>query len=149
MQVDETAKDDAKDDAIEMQAEIPFIPASQRQPREAIEDTLVVVGQARQKKRKRVAPADIDDGTPGTEVTSSKKSKSGEGESADKDPEPFDFASVPNVLDQVPAIHGDNKVKRKGKQKKGEAFYCIMLSRNLIGRNRRRDLFLRRFPSSS
>lgn len=119
MQVDETTQDDA----IEMQAEIPFIPASQRQPREAIEDTLVVVGQARQKKRKRVAPADIDNGTPGTEVTSSKKSKSGEGESADRDPEPFDFASVPNVLDQVPAIHGDNNVKRKGKQKKGGGTY--------------------------
>ncbi|KAK0185739.1 ribonuclease H-like domain-containing protein [Armillaria mellea] len=117
MQVDEN-------DAIETQAEIPFIPASQRQPREAIEDTLVVVGQARQKKRKRVALADIDDGTPGTEVTSlTKKSKSGEGESADQDPEPFDFASVPNVLDQVPAIHEDNKVKRKGKQKKGGGTY--------------------------
>ncbi|PBK67308.1 hypothetical protein ARMSODRAFT_1086260 [Armillaria solidipes] len=76
---------------VEMQAEIPFIPASQRQLREAIEDTLVVVGQVRQKKRKRVAPADMDDGTPGTEVTSSKKSKSGEGESAGQDLEPFDL----------------------------------------------------------
>ncbi|KAK0437138.1 ribonuclease H-like domain-containing protein [Desarmillaria tabescens] len=120
MQVDETAEDGI----VEMQAEIPFIPASQRQPREQIEDTLVVVGQARQKKRKRAAPADTDDGTTGTEATSSKKSKSGEGESAVQDPEPFDFSSVPNVLDQVPEIHGDNKVKKKGKQKKaGGASY--------------------------
>lgn len=120
MQVDETAEDGG---TVEMQAEIPFIPAPQRQPREPIEDTLVVVGQARQKKRKRVAPTDPDDGTSGTEVTSSKKSKSRDDENASQDPEPFDFSSVPNVLDQVPAIHGDNKVKKKGKQRKGDASY--------------------------
>jgi hypothetical protein len=40
-----------------MQIEIPYVPESQRKTTKVVEDSIVVVGQARQKKRKRTRTA--------------------------------------------------------------------------------------------
>ncbi|KAF9015850.1 hypothetical protein BDZ89DRAFT_435244 [Hymenopellis radicata] len=119
IQVDE----DDGESTIEMQAEVPFVPASQRAKREVVEDSLVVVGQARQKKRKRTTTIVNEETSTPPSGSKSKKAKASDGESATKEEEPFDFASIPNVLDQVPASHEEKRVKKKGKQKKGGTGY--------------------------
>ncbi len=71
--------------------ELPFVPASQRkQAAEPVDDTIVVVGQPKRKKRKRVVEkaADTSDAAPGQE--SSVK---------EEEVEAFDYASVSNILD--------------------------------------------------
>lgn len=94
-------------------AEIPFVPAPLRQTvkPEVVDDAIVVVGQ-RQKKRKRNKKAGIggDDGseTPSTPVAHTKV-----------EPEeivPFDFASVPNILDDAPSERSELEDKRAGKR---------------------------------
>ncbi|KAF9015830.1 hypothetical protein BDZ89DRAFT_1094618 [Hymenopellis radicata] len=100
---------------IEMQAEVPA-------KREVVEDSLVVVGQARQKKRKRTTTIVNEETSTPPSGSKSKKAKASDGESATKEEEPFDFASIPNVLDQVPASHEEKRVKKKGKQKKGYTY---------------------------
>lgn len=77
------------EDAAAATAELPFVPASERQqakravPAEAAPDAIVVVGQGARKKRKRVpaakADADAPEGEPG---------------------ETFDYAAVSNILDE-------------------------------------------------
>ena len=100
---EEVVDSDSKNESL--QVEVPFVPAAQRLKREDVDDSLVVVGQSKQKKRKR---------TGGAEQSTSKKPKSVSGSE-----EPFDFSSVPNVLDQLPDTQEDTRVKKKGKQKKG------------------------------
>jgi len=97
-----------------MQVEIPFIPLSQRQTAAVVDDSIVVVGQARQKKRKRERTKTIDES-----IKSNGKAKEGEME-AEGEPEAFDFSSVPNILDDVPDSENSAKrVKRKKKEKEG------------------------------
>jgi len=108
-----------------MDVEIPFIPAPQRSTEVVNEeqDTIVVVGQAR-RKRKRPKATSAD----GVETTSSsgKKTKVTKGvEAKDEDGEAFDFSAVPNILDDNPNL-GDEKAKKKKrerKEKKGGVFY--------------------------
>ncbi|KAI0265554.1 ribonuclease H-like domain-containing protein [Gloeopeniophorella convolvens] len=85
-------------------AEVPFVPAHQRQAakQEVVEDALVVVGQ-RQKKRKRQKKAD------------------GASEKAEpvEDIVPFDFASAPNILDDGgERVEEDSRAGKKKRQKR-------------------------------
>ena len=100
-----------------MDVEIPIIPAPQRSPiqvsnEEQEQDTIVVVGQARQKRERPKASPN------GVEATSGKKTKVASGvEAKDEDGEAFDFSAVPNILDDNPNL-GDEKKKRERKVKK-------------------------------
>ncbi|KAJ3805248.1 hypothetical protein F5876DRAFT_91581 [Lentinula aff. lateritia] len=94
------------------QAEIPFIPSAQRtnnanNTTTLVEDTIVVVGQARQKKRKRVKIVP----NPGED-----NPKEGEGDTV-----PFDFASAPNILDAALSIEQSSIPRKKVKQAKGRS----------------------------
>ena len=102
-------------------AEIPFVPASQRQTTskpEVIDDAIVVVGQ-RQKKRKRAAAAakkaDVDSDKP------TAKPKAAE-------VVPFDFASASNILDDdgVPE-QADGRDRKRKRQKRGVLGACCGL----------------------
>ena len=78
------------------QIEMPFIPASQRRlVKPDVDDTVVVIGQARQKKRKRSRNQVNQDST-GIKVTSHDEESS---KLEDEEEEPFDYNSVPNILD--------------------------------------------------
>ena len=92
-----------------MQVEVPFVPASQRQPKEFVEDTVISVGQARQKKRKRTKKEDS---------TTSKKTK----QATDDAPasEPFDFSTAPSILD-LPAEAQSSTPRAKKSRDKDKA----------------------------
>lgn len=98
-------------------AEIPFVPAPLRQTvkDEVVDDTIVVVGQ-RQKKRKRSKKAEQTD-VDGVETpTPTEDTRVG--------PEgivPFDFASAPNILDDVPSEQEDGRAgkRRRSKRRSG------------------------------
>ncbi|KAF8959127.1 hypothetical protein BDZ97DRAFT_1906257 [Flammula alnicola] len=111
-------RDEHFDEATGMQVEIPYVPASQRPTKRVEEerDTIVVVGQARQKRKRKEAK-----GSPATEdgTNSSKPSVKKEGNASD---EPFDFSAIPNILDDNPDTE-DRKKKRQRKQNKGGVFY--------------------------
>ncbi|TDL23207.1 hypothetical protein BD410DRAFT_173443 [Rickenella mellea] len=108
------------------QIEIPFVPASQRQAAPTIDDTVVVVGQARQKKRKRVKQPTGDqsnESTPGpnTEATVKKKAKTiAQDEPSAEELEPFDYASAPNILDDQSGSRATDV--KKSRQRKGGNF---------------------------
>jgi len=102
-----TAPLDAPDNAtIPGQVEIPYIPSNQRQSHFApvSDDTIVLVGQARQKKRKRTKPKVIDNSSIGDRENSG-------------DDEIFDYATVPNLLDDVKPAPEDLSTRKKKKQK--------------------------------
>ena len=84
------------------QAEIPYVPASQRQKPVTIteDDSIVVVGQTRQKKRKRAPKTTLP-----TDIASPIEAS---------ETESFDFASVPNVLDDG----SDHEVTEDSRKKK-------------------------------
>lgn len=112
-----------------MQVEIPYVPASQRTRTEAVEDSIVVVGQARQKKRKRTKVAtDTVEVAPSAEGSATKKARSSrdkeltgheDGKGAVSGLEPFDFSAVPNILDDNPNIEDGKKKQRKTKPNRG------------------------------
>ncbi|KAJ7265982.1 hypothetical protein B0H12DRAFT_179215 [Mycena haematopus] len=110
-----------------MQVEIPYVPAAQRTTKvEVVDDSIVVVGQARQKKRKRAkndVGTDGGDGDTGKSATansaSPKKMPKTEKQDDSGEVEAFDFSAVPNLLDDLPNGE-DNRVKRKKKQKQGK-----------------------------
>ncbi|KAF9265330.1 hypothetical protein L218DRAFT_167220 [Marasmius fiardii PR-910] len=100
-----------------VQPEVPFIPASQRAKDEVVEDdNIVVVGQTKQKKRKRNTAA-VDGGPSRNEsdVRRNKKTKFPAAAGTSGTHEPFDFNSVPNVLDEPPPA--ELPIVRKGKPK--------------------------------
>ena len=112
--VDASTTDAAADGAM---AEIPFVPAPLRQTAKAevVDDTIVVVGQ-RQKKRKRTKKAELSE-TPSTPTENTKA-----------EPEevvPFDFASAPNILDDVPSEpeDGGSGKRRRSKRRSGGFSY--------------------------
>jgi len=98
-------------------AEIPFVPAPLRQTvkAEVVDDTIVVVGQ-RQKKRKRSKKAEQADlGGVETLSTPTEDTRAG--------PEgivPFDFASAPNILDDVPGEFSEQEGGRAGKRRRSK-----------------------------
>lgn len=107
---------DAPDTAtIPGQVEIPFIPSNQRQSHFApvSDDTIVLVGQARQKKRKRTKRKIIDNSSIGDRENSA-------------DDEVFDYATVPNLLDDVKPAPEDLSTRKKKRQKdtKGTCSIC-------------------------
>ncbi|KIJ62703.1 hypothetical protein HYDPIDRAFT_41834 [Hydnomerulius pinastri MD-312] len=111
------------------QAEIPFVPAHQRQANPLTyapleDDTIVVVGQAgaRQRKRKR----EKNKGTIGTGISGAahSRSKSGTAEPGasigdqEEEESKFDYSSVPNLLDGDGKIGGGEDVERRKKKQK-------------------------------
>ena len=114
-----------------MQVEIPYVVASQRptkQVKEEERDTIVVVGQQRQ-KRKRVKAQQQNDAGQANEPTADEASsslgllKKEEGEPNALEPESFDFSGVHNILDDNPDLEDRNrKKKRQKKQNKGRPF---------------------------
>ena len=98
-------------------AEIPFVPAALRQTvkAEVVDDTIVVVGQ-RQKKRKRSKKAEKTDlGGVETPPTPTEDTKAGP-----EDIVPFDFASAPNILDDVPSEFNEQEGGRAGKRRRAK-----------------------------
>lgn len=98
-------------------AEIPFVPAAQRQTVkvEDVDDTIVVVGQ-RQKKRKRSKKAEKTDlGGAETPSTPTEDIKA-----APEEIVPFDFASVPNILDDGPNELNEQEGVRAGKRRRSK-----------------------------
>jgi exosome complex exonuclease RRP6 len=98
-------------------AEIPFVPAALRQTvkAEVVDDTIVVVGQ-RQKKRKRSKKTEETD-LDGVETPSAPT------EDTKAEPEeivPFDFASAPNILDDVPSELNEQEGGRAGKRRRSK-----------------------------
>ena len=105
-------------DVSSMEVEIPFIPASQRTVKELNEeqDTIVVVGQARQKRKRPKASISPD----GVEAASGKKVKKTKVKNeieAKGDQEAFDFSAIPNILDDNPNVADENKKKKKREKK--------------------------------
>ncbi|KAJ7050877.1 ribonuclease H-like domain-containing protein [Mycena amicta] len=107
-----------------MQIEIPYVPAWQRSTKpvaEVVDDSIVVVGQPRSKKRKRAKGEDAEGSRAPNKLSPSKGDDSPPPKGDEEDAEAFDFASVPNVLDDGPNEDGARaKKKRKGKKDKGE-----------------------------
>ncbi|KAH9922677.1 uncharacterized protein B0H18DRAFT_1017430 [Fomitopsis serialis] len=84
--------------AVEEAVEIPFVPAAQRTRTEAVEDdSIVVVGQRRGKKRKRVAKGAKGDGAEAVEA--------------------FDYGAVSNILDEEPEPDAEDAGAKKRKKK--------------------------------
>jgi exosome complex exonuclease RRP6 len=112
-----------------MQVEIPYVPAAQRSTKrvEVVEqDTIVTVGQARQKRKRKAGEGKEQAGSGVLEDGAFSDSKP----NAKKTPvgavEPFDFAAVPNILDDNPDME-DRKKKRQRKQNKGKWFFFLAL----------------------
>ena len=105
-----------------MQVEIPFVPAAQRKPTETVEDAIVVVGQARQKKRKRAVKTTHEDplsprpsaDAAGSDIHQAKNS------GPDILEESFDFSGIPNILDDNPDLEDTKKPKKQKKHKHGK-----------------------------
>ena len=100
-------------------AEIPFVPAPLRQTvkAEAVDDTIVVVGQ-RQKKRKRNKKV----GVGGDDSSETPSTPAGHTKVEPEEIVPFDFASVPNILDDAPSERselGDERPGKRLRSKKG------------------------------
>jgi exosome complex exonuclease RRP6 len=111
--------------APDMQIEIPYIPATQRKTiTHEADDSIVVVGQARPKKRKRHLKSTT--GGKGSVVSNETLNTSDPRGIPDSDSapepqevqEPFDFSSVPNILDDNPDVELKNEKKPK-QQRKG------------------------------
>jgi exosome complex exonuclease RRP6 len=104
--------------------EIPFIPAPLRQAKTVIDDAIVVVGQMKQKKRKRPkqTPFTSQEADPSHTYDDDDDARmDGYTASGKKDDtpaqEPFDFASVPNILDAIPTEDGPKPRKKKKQQR--------------------------------
>jgi len=118
--------------------EIPFVPASRRQPvkAEVVDDAIVVVGQ-RQKKRKRNKKAGI--GREGSHEMTPSTPADGHAKVEPEDILPFDFASVPNILDDAPGERSELEDGRTGKRrrsKKGLGEFLLFLNRSLFDATR-------------
>jgi exosome complex exonuclease RRP6 len=117
-----------QDPVLGMAVEIPFVPASQRKGTQIVEDSIVVVGQARQKKRKRTKST-VDHGDPSHSADDlNAKTQQEQVNLTLKDEvpsgveEPFDFSVVPNILDNNPDLE-ESTVKKRKKQKKKNGMY--------------------------
>jgi exosome complex exonuclease RRP6 len=139
-----TETTDAFEDATGMQIEIPFVPASQRRSstikaEEKEKDTIVIIGQSKTKKRKRTKSTlrgkEAKQESPGgSEGKEEKAGAEGEGGEA-----PFDFASVPNILDDNPDVESGKPARKKQKKGKGKgkgaccssmsSKYCVFANR--------------------
>ncbi|KZT60275.1 hypothetical protein CALCODRAFT_523031 [Calocera cornea HHB12733] len=107
-------------------AEVPFVPKSARQAKEPEDDrnTIVVVGQKRNKKRKR--ELQLDDIVAASASASPAPEQAGTDDLAeDEFPKTstedgaFDYAALPNLLDDDPATLGKKIKKQKKNRSKG------------------------------
>ena len=106
-----------------MQIEIPYVPAGQR-PTKRIEDerdTIIVVGQARQKRKRKTGEGKEPEASTSRDDATSSMIVPKQDEI-----EPFDFAAVPNILDDNPDTE-DRKKKRQRKQTKGLCFFALLI----------------------
>ena len=125
---EEHSRQQQQSDDSGMQVEIPYVAASQRptkQVKDEERDTIVVVGQARQ-KRKRVKAQphrrqEDDAGRPNEPASDAVPSSSAL-PTKKEEAEPFDFSAVPNILDDIPDLQDSNRKKRQKKQNKGLSF---------------------------
>jgi exosome complex exonuclease RRP6 len=92
-----------------MQDENPYLPESQRKTTKILNDSIVVVGHAKQRKRKRAKTAVNTESRP---LAEGSLQEMGE-------PEPFDFSAVPNILDDIPNAE-DSLLRKKKKQKQNK-----------------------------
>ncbi|KIM36578.1 hypothetical protein M413DRAFT_449112 [Hebeloma cylindrosporum] len=115
-----------------MQVEIPYVAPSQRstkQVKDEERDTIVVVGQARQKRKRNKAQqqngtAKSNDPEADEAPMSSTLLETEEEGSNALEPESFDFSAVHNILDDNPDLEdASRKKKRQKKQNKGGVFY--------------------------
>jgi len=106
--------------------EIPFVPAAQRKSlinRDPIEDSIVVVGQTQQKKRKRTKaialqdPDKRDSSVDGSDKSASKRAKSSKTDEQSVPLEAFDYSTVSNILDDAPAPSHDSNERVKKKKR--------------------------------
>jgi len=110
--------------------EIPYVPASQRKPVELLEDSVIVVGQMRQKKRKRIKTKAIANVGDHEQIGDSSKAHSARSENDNTDI--FDYATAPNILDDVPEPKEEPHKKKKIRDgtKRGaylEMSWCLMI----------------------
>lgn len=132
--IEHAAETDKVPDAQEV--EIPFVPSSQRLLKREEKDTIVIVGQVRQ-KRKRKAEKPLDSSQ---EISSSSKQvdvpESKTRGRLEEAQEPFDFSSVPNILDADSEAgveeEGGGIEKRKRKQKKVNTKGLLIVSFRLV-----------------
>ncbi|KAJ3823275.1 ribonuclease H-like domain-containing protein [Lentinula raphanica] len=108
-------KDTQEDETLspEVQVEIPFVPSASRATNHGTtaepSDTIVIVGQVRQKKRKRVKTVpNPGDGSPKEDGSSAIS---------------FDFASAPNILDTAPPTEQTAVPRKKAKQTKARGTF--------------------------
>ena len=101
-----------------MEVEIPFVPASQRKTTQVIEDSIVVVGQVRQKKRKRTKVHDGVGGSNGKKAREEQLDGNDQSNEANEQA-PFDFLVVPNILDDNPNLEETITKKKKKEKQKG------------------------------
>lgn len=109
-----------------MEVEMPYVPASQRNITQVVDDSIVVVGQVRQKKRKRAKATTV-----GTDASAEASNEVGRKEVIPNDEsatfeQPFDFSAVPNILDDNPNIEDSKKKRKQKKQKTGKWLYYDM-----------------------
>ena len=100
---------------------------------DVVEDTIVVVGQPRQKKRKRAKmSSDSKESTPGVQPPKKARNKKAEVEEDQtvEDVEPFDYASAPNLLDDAPAV--DTEIKTKASKRSAGKKGMSLVKRKII-----------------
>ena len=100
---------------------------------DVVEDTIVVVGQPRQKKRKRAKmSSDSKESTPGVQPPKKARNKKAEVEEDQtvEDVEPFDYASAPNLLDDAPAV--DTEIKTKASKRSAGKKGMPLIKRKII-----------------
>ena len=102
---------------LKMEVEIPYVPAAQRNRAAVptVDDTIVVVGQPKKKRKRAAAERGEANGDAEGRERAAVKEEAAEVEA-------FDYSSVPNILDDVPiedAAEGPSSRKKK-KHAKGE-----------------------------
>ena len=100
--------------AIHEQIEIPFVPVLQRQLiRQNTDDTIIVVGQSHRRKRKRSKKQAVEASTEVNDRLLDEVNRT----KSDSEEEPFDYGSVPNILDIDSKLNAANpsfKQRRRG-----------------------------------
>jgi exosome complex exonuclease RRP6 len=123
--VEEIKAEDTMDtDEPQVPEEIPFVPLSQRQTKVVVDDldSIVYVGRAKPKKRKRQAAGVSSNSNTPNMGTPAEAANAQEDDSTDERAlvEPFDYSSVPNLLDNGHEMDAGTRLKKKQKKKKGK-----------------------------
>jgi exosome complex exonuclease RRP6 len=136
---------------LDLQVEVPFVPAAARRPKvleSHTDDTIVVVGQTRAKKRKRNSKKIAEQGetresatAAGAEEKVASMSKAqgreeepdAEMEMASDEQDDFDFSAVPNILDDDPESEAqERRTKQKRPKRQDRANRAKGLSFDLV-----------------